>query len=61
VWWETYSQPLDKVFDADKYLTAARIGAVAGETYQSAYDPDHGFGFGLARLLNGVATLIANR
>jgi len=60
-WWETYSPLLAKVFDPDKYPVAARVGAVAGETYQSAYDPDHGFEFGLARLLDGVAALIAGK
>lgn len=60
-WWDDYAPLLDKFFDPEKYPTAARIGAVAGETYQSAYDPEHGFHFGLARLLDGVDTLINNR
>lgn len=60
-WWDQYAPLLAKVLDAGKYPTAARVGARAGETYQSAYDPDHGFDFGLARLLDGVAALIAGR
>jgi AcrR family transcriptional regulator len=57
-WWDAYAPLLEKVFDAEKYPTAARVGAKAGETYQSAYDPEHGFRFGLARLLDGVEALI---
>jgi AcrR family transcriptional regulator len=60
-WWSTYSPLLEKVFDAEKYPTAARVGAIAGETYQSAYDAKHGFEFGLARILDGVAALIEKR
>ncbi|MGH3757824.1 TetR/AcrR family transcriptional regulator [Actinophytocola sp.] len=60
-WWETYGPLLEKVFDPEKYPVAARVGAVAGETYQSAYDPDHGFQFGLARLLDGIEALVESR
>lgn len=60
-WWSTYGPLLEKVFDASKYPVAARVGAVAGEVFQSAYDPAHGFQFGLARLLDGIETLIESR
>jgi AcrR family transcriptional regulator len=60
-WWETYAPLLEKVFDAEKYPVAARVGEVAGETYQSAYDAKHGFEFGLARILDGIAALISTR
>lgn len=60
-WWSVYAPLLEKVFDADKYPVAARVGAVAGETYQSAYDATHGFEFGLARILDGVEVLINSR
>lgn len=60
-WWAAYAPLLEKVFDAEKYPVAARVGAVAGETYQSAYDARHGFEFGLARILDGVAALIESR
>ncbi|HEY7594162.1 MAG TPA: TetR/AcrR family transcriptional regulator, partial [Actinophytocola sp.] len=39
-WWEAYGPLLAKVFDAAKYPVAARVGAVAGEAYQAAYDPE---------------------
>ena len=60
-WWETYSPLPEKVFDAEKYPVAARVGEIAGETYQSAYDAKHGFEFGLARILDGVAALVDSR
>jgi AcrR family transcriptional regulator len=60
-WWSTYGPLLDKVFDPTKYPLAARVGAAAGETYQSAYDPEHGFEFGLARLLDGIEALVRSR
>lgn len=60
-WWSAYAPLLDKVFDPEKYPIAARVGAVAGETYQSAYDATHGFEFGLARILDGVEALVRSR
>jgi AcrR family transcriptional regulator len=60
-WWEAYAPLLEKVFDPEKYPVAARVGQVAGETFQSAYDARHGFEFGLARILDGVEALISSR
>jgi AcrR family transcriptional regulator len=60
-WWEAYAPLLEKVFDAERFPTAARVGAAYGEHYQSAYDADHGFHFGLARLLDGVEALVHSR
>jgi AcrR family transcriptional regulator len=60
-WWADYAPLLEKVFDAEKYPVAARVGAVAGEAYQSAYDPEHGFRFGLVRILDGVEALVVSR
>jgi hypothetical protein len=60
-WWSTYAPLLEQVFDPVKYPVAARVGEVAGETYQSAYDARHGFEFGLARILDGVAALVSSR
>jgi AcrR family transcriptional regulator len=60
-WWATYGPLLEKVFDPRRYPVAARVGAVAGEANQSAYDPERGFEFGLARLLDGVEALVRSR
>jgi hypothetical protein len=47
-----------QVFDAERYPTAARVGPVAGEELQAAYDPQRSFDFGLERLLDGIGVLI---
>jgi len=60
-WWESYGPLLAKVFDASRYPVAARVGETAGETFQSAYDPVHGFEFGLARVLDGIEALVRSR
>lgn len=57
-WWEATAPYVDQVFDADTYPTVARVGPVAGEANQAAYDPYRAFEFGLARLLDGVAVLV---
>ena len=38
----------------------ARVGAAAGEAH-GAYDPDHAFEFGLARVLDGIDALVRAR
>jgi AcrR family transcriptional regulator len=60
-WWEAYAPLLEKVFDADRYPTATRVGAAAGEEFQAASAPERTFEFGLERLLDGMATLIESR
>jgi AcrR family transcriptional regulator len=60
-WWSTYAPLLEKVFDAERFPTATRVGAAAGEEFQAAVAPQRTFEFGLERLLDGVAALIATR
>jgi AcrR family transcriptional regulator len=60
-WWSVYGPLLEKVFDPEKYPVAARVGEIAGQTYQSAYDARHGFEFGLVRILDGVEALVRER
>jgi AcrR family transcriptional regulator len=57
-WWESYAPLLEKVFDANRFPTAARVGSVAGEEYGSASDPVRAFEFGLQRLLDGIAAFV---
>lgn len=57
-WWEAHAPLLEKVFDPARYPLAARIGAAAGEANQAAYNPQHAFDFGLARMLDGIAALV---
>jgi AcrR family transcriptional regulator len=57
-WWAANAPLLARVFDADAYPTAARIGAAAGAAHGSAYHPGHAYEFGLQRVLDGLAALI---
>ncbi|MFE3192265.1 TetR/AcrR family transcriptional regulator [Nocardia sp. NPDC059240] len=59
-WWERAAPLLARVFDTDRYPLAARVGAVAGQAHDSAYNADHAYEFGLARVLDGLAVLIEN-
>ncbi len=60
-WWAVNGPLLERVFDADAYPTAARIGAVAGEAQGAAYDPCRAYQFGLERVLDGLGVLIEQR
>lgn len=58
-WWAANEPLLSKVFDAERYPIASRVGAAAGAAHQGAYNPDHAYAFGLARVLDGLAALIS--
>ncbi|MFD0272851.1 TetR/AcrR family transcriptional regulator [Kitasatospora sp. NPDC127111] len=58
-WWAANAELLARVFDVERYPVAARVGAAAGGAHGGAYDPDHAYRFGLARVLDGLAALIA--
>lgn len=60
-WWSASAPLLEKVFDADRYPVAARVGAAAGEAFQAAYDPDQAFEFGLERVLEGIEAFVRAR
>ncbi|MFJ8689427.1 TetR/AcrR family transcriptional regulator [Micromonospora wenchangensis] len=60
-WWRAHAPYLEKVMDPARFPTAARVGAAAGQEYQAATDPTRAFEFGLARVLDGIAALIADR
>ncbi|MEV7020549.1 TetR/AcrR family transcriptional regulator C-terminal domain-containing protein [Kitasatospora sp. NPDC093558] len=60
-WWAANAGLLARVFDAERYPVAARVGAAAGAAHGGAYDPDHAYAFGLARVLDGLAALITKR
>jgi len=60
-WWAEYQPLLEKVFDPERYPTASRVGAAAGEEFQAAAAPQRTFAFGLERLLDGVEKLIQTR
>jgi AcrR family transcriptional regulator len=57
-WWRATEPFVARVFDPERYPTVARVGPVAGEAQQAAYDPRRAFEFGLERLLDGVEVLV---
>lgn len=57
-WWAANEPLLTTVFDAERFPLASRVGAAAGAAHQGAYNPDHAYAFGLARVLDGLAALI---
>jgi hypothetical protein len=57
-WWERAEPLLASVLDADCFPLAARVGTAAGHAHDSAYSAQHAYEFGLARVLDGLATVI---
>lgn len=57
-WWTANAPLLAAFADPRRFPTAARVGTAAGSEHGSAYAADGGFGFGLARILDGVSLLI---
>ncbi|MGW5879076.1 TetR/AcrR family transcriptional regulator [Nocardiopsis terrae] len=60
-WWRAHAPVLSRIADVELFPTAARVGAIAGAAYGSAYDPVHGFEFGLVRVLDGIDVLVRSR
>jgi AcrR family transcriptional regulator len=60
-WWAARAPLLEKVFDPERFPIASRVGAAAGEAYGAASAPEHEFGFGLQRILDGIETFLARR
>lgn len=60
-WWDTHAPLLARIFDAEQYPLAVRVGTTAGAAQGTAYDPDSAYRFGLPRTLDGLAALIDRR
>ncbi|AKG45231.1 TetR family transcriptional regulator [Streptomyces xiamenensis] len=60
-WWDAHAPVLAKIHDPERFPLAGRVGTAAGQAYRSANAPDHGYAFGLARVLDGLAALIDRR
>ncbi|MFD5092460.1 TetR/AcrR family transcriptional regulator [Amycolatopsis thailandensis] len=60
-WWAKAGPALAEVFEPESFPLAARVGQSAGEAHNGAHDPEHAYAFGLARLLDGVITLVKTR
>jgi AcrR family transcriptional regulator len=62
-WWERVGPVLAGIPAADPahYPLASRVGTAAGQAHNAASDPAHNFRFGLARVLDGIETLVSER
>jgi AcrR family transcriptional regulator len=60
-WWRARAPILGSLVDFSQYPTASRVGTAAGEAYDSPYDADAAFEFGLQRILDGIEALIRTR
>ncbi len=57
-WWAVTEPHIEKVFDPERFPIAARVGPVSGPEL-GAGDQARSFEFGLARVLDGIAVMIA--
>ncbi|MFC8273217.1 TetR/AcrR family transcriptional regulator [Streptomyces sp. NPDC057271] len=57
-WWDAHAPLLARMFDAERFPLASRVGEAAAVAYQGMYSPGHAYAFGLARVLDGLAALI---
>jgi AcrR family transcriptional regulator len=60
-WWLQTAPLLEKIIDSSRFPLASRVGEAAGQAHQAAANPVHALRFGLDRILDGVADLIAER
>lgn len=60
-WWQAQQPWLAKYAQQADVAMADEVGTAAGAEHNAAYDPDHAFEFGLSRLLDGVAALVAEQ
>ncbi|MGW6568475.1 TetR/AcrR family transcriptional regulator C-terminal domain-containing protein [Streptomyces sp. NPDC054975] len=58
-WWDAHAPLLERMLDAERYPLASRVGEAAAVAYQGMYNPEYAYGFGLGRVLDGLAALIA--
>jgi AcrR family transcriptional regulator len=60
-WWAEAAPLLARAVDPRRYPLAARVGTAAGTAQAGAYDADRAYEFGLERVLDGLAVLVAGR
>ncbi|MCP3805272.1 TetR/AcrR family transcriptional regulator [Allokutzneria sp. A3M-2-11 16] len=60
-WWQAHQPFLARMSDPETYPLAAAVGVAAGEAHNAAVNPDHAFEFGLARILDGIESLVNRR
>lgn len=60
-WWAAVEPVFTEVWPAGRYPVAERVGPVVGERHGARIPPETAFAFGLDRLLDGLAALLATR
>ncbi|MFF1822782.1 TetR/AcrR family transcriptional regulator [Kribbella sp. NPDC058245] len=60
-WWLAHVPHLDRIADVESFPLSTRVGSTVGEEFDAPYDSDYAFEYGLARLLDGIATLVRDR
>lgn len=60
-WWTAAGPVLASLMDPARYPIASRVGEAAGAAYDAPTDPHRAYAFGLSTILDGVATLVAQR
>jgi AcrR family transcriptional regulator len=60
-WWQARAPILGRLADFSRYPLASRVGTAAGEAYNSPYNAQEAFEFGLQRVLDGIEALLARR
>ena len=58
-WWQDIEPRFTELFDPDQFPLAARIGRAAATHHQAPQDPQHAFGYGLERLLDGIQSRLS--
>jgi AcrR family transcriptional regulator len=60
-WWAEGGPVLELIMDPAAFPHATRVGSAAGAALGGAFNPDHAYRFGLARVLDGLGVLIEQR
>lgn len=60
-WWQAFGPKLAAIVDPERFPLASRVGTAAGQAHDGPFSADHAFTFGLQRLLDGIAQLVAAR
>lgn len=58
-WWAAHAAHLERLLQPELFPLAVRVGAAAGAAYGGPTDPARSFGFGLDRLIDGIALQVA--
>ena len=60
-WWLAVAPVLERLIDPGRFPVGSRVGQAAAAEYGAASSPEQSFVFGLERILDGVAALVAGR